>query len=228
MLSNLITCCETNQRGLLRPTGTSSYLAFYTKANMAQPIQQLTRNNHGQGRESISFTVIKRKEKFGKVLYEKRHYAKGRWACVKVQEDQYEQSVCLGFMKIMKYICEQNSSGLYLGMTVPIVTVIHTGESTSDITRFVTVAYYLPGGLQDQPPDPHDPDIIIEEWPPAVVYARGFGGVTNEGSIAREINLLAELLGNPELCLRDTFIVAGYTNPAAATRLNEIWFLERL
>nr|XP_056707658.1 heme-binding protein 1-like [Euleptes europaea] len=194
---------------------------------MAQPIRQLTRNNHSQERESIPFTVINRKEKFGKVLYEKRHYEKGKWACVKVQEDQYEQSVCLGFMKIMRYICEQNSSGLYLGMTVPIVTIIHIGRSASDITRFVTVAYYLPGGLQDQPPDPNDPDIVIEEWPPAMVYARGFRGVTNEDSIAREINLLAELLESPELCLQDTFIIAGYTNPTAAIRQNEIWFLER-
>ncbi|XP_077180264.1 heme-binding protein 1-like isoform X1 [Paroedura picta] len=195
--------------------------------DMAQPIQQLTRKNHSQDREGVPFTVISRKEKFGKVLYEKRHYEKGKWACVKVHKEQYEQSVCLGFMKIMRYICEQNSSGLYLGMTVPIVTIIHTGESASDIPSFVTVAYYLPGGLQDEPPEPYDPDLIIEEWPPVMVYARAFGGVANEDSIARETNLLAELLERPELCLQDTFIVAGYTNPAAATRENEIWFLER-
>ncbi|XP_077180265.1 heme-binding protein 1-like isoform X2 [Paroedura picta] len=138
---------------------------------MAQPIQQLTRKNHSQDREGVPFTVISRKEKFGKVLYEKRHYEKGKWACVKVHKEQYEQSVCLGFMKIMRYICEQNSSGLYLGMTVPIVTIIHTGESASDIPSFVTVAYYLPGGLQDEPPEPYDPDLIIEEWPPVMVYA---------------------------------------------------------
>ncbi|XP_015282144.1 PREDICTED: heme-binding protein 1-like [Gekko japonicus] len=195
--------------------------------DMAQPIQQLTRNNHSQERESVPFTVMSRKEKLGKVLYEKRHYGKGKWACVKAKEPQYEQSVCLGFMKLMRYICEQNSAGLYLGMTVPVVTVIHTGESTSDITNLVTVAYYLPGELQDQPPEPCDPDIVIEEWPPAVVYARGFRGVTDEDSIAREINLLAELLESPDLYLQDTFVVAVYTNPAAANRQNEMWFLER-
>ncbi|XP_053123714.1 heme-binding protein 1-like isoform X2 [Hemicordylus capensis] len=195
--------------------------------DMAEPIQQLTRNNHPQRRERIPFTVINRKEKLGEVLYEKRHYEKAKWACVKVQEDQYEQSICLGFMKIMRYICEQNSSGLYLGMTIPIVTIVHTSETTTDITRFVTVAYYLPGELQEQPPEPDDPDIIIEEWPPAIIYARGFRGVTNEDSIAREISLLTELLEHPELCLQDTFIVAGYTNPAAANRQNEIWFFER-
>nr|XP_034991731.1 heme-binding protein 1-like [Zootoca vivipara] len=194
---------------------------------MAEPIQQLTRNNHPQERESVPFVVIARKEQLGHLLYEKRHYEKAKWACVKVQEKQYEQSICLGFMKIMRYICQQNSSGLYLGMTVPIATIVHTSESTPGITRFVTVAYYLPSGLQEQPPAPNDPDIVIEEWPPTIIYARAFTGVTNETSIAREINLLAELLESPELCLQDTFIVAGYTNPAATNRQNEIWFLER-
>nr|XP_060610854.1 heme-binding protein 1-like isoform X1 [Anolis sagrei ordinatus] len=195
--------------------------------DMAEPIQQLTRNNQQQDRETVPFTVINRKEKFGELLYEKRHYGPSKWACVNAQEEQYEQSICLGFMKIMRYICEQNSSGLYLGMTIPIVTVVHTEEAMPDIRRLVTVAYRLPSDLQDRPPEPCDPDISIQEWPPATVYARGFRGVTNEGSIAREINFLAELLESPELCVRDTFLVAGYTNPAAANRQNEIWFLEK-
>ncbi|KAH1171673.1 heme-binding protein 2-like [Mauremys mutica] len=194
--------------------------------DMAEPIQQLTRNQH-QERESIPFTLIHRKEKFGEVLYEKRQYGKAKWACIKMQEEQYEQSICLGFMKLMKYICEQNSSGLYLGMTIPIVTLVHTNETHSELTRSVTVAYYLPELLQEQPPQPYDSDIIIEEWPPTVVYTRSFRGVTNEDSIMREINFLAELLESPELCLQNIFIVAGYTNPAAANRHNEIWFLQR-
>ncbi|CAM4573717.1 heme-binding protein 2-like [Lepidochelys kempii] len=195
--------------------------------DMAEPIQQLTRNNQHQERESIPFTLVHRKEKFGEVLYEKRQYGKAKWACIKMQEEQYEQSICLGFMKLMKYICEQNSSGLYLGMTIPIVTLVHTNESHSEITRSVTVAYYLPELLQEQPPQPYDSDIIIEEWPPTVVYTRSFRGVTNEDSIMREIHFLAELLESPELCLQNIFIVAGYTNPAAANRHNEIWFLQR-
>ncbi|KAJ1104063.1 hypothetical protein NDU88_001478 [Pleurodeles waltl] len=194
---------------------------------MAEPIQQLTRNNHPQERETVPFLLLHRKEKCSEVLYEKRQYGKAKWACVKMQEEQYEQSICLGFMKIMKYICEQNSSGVYLGMTIPIVTIVHTNDSQSELTRSVTVAYYLPAQLQELPPQPLDSAIIIEEWPPTVVYTRTFTGVTNEDSIIREISLLAELLESPELCLQDTFIVAGYTNPAAANRQNEIWFLQR-
>ncbi|KAM6069277.1 heme-binding protein 2-like isoform 2-T2 [Theristicus caerulescens] len=195
--------------------------------DMAEPIQQLTRSNNPQDRRTVPFTLIQRKENLGDLLYEKRQYGKAKWACIKMKEKQYEQSICLGFMKLMRYICEQNSSGLYLGITIPIVTIVHTNESQSEMTRSVTVAYYLPEVLQDEPPQPFDPDIIIEEWPSTVVYSRSFRGITNEDSIMREINILAEILESPELYLQDTFIIAGYTNPAAANRHNEIWFLER-
>ncbi|NWY74804.1 HEBP2 protein, partial [Erithacus rubecula] len=140
--------------------------------DMAEPIQQLTRNNNPQERQSIPFTLIQRKEKLGDLLYEKRQYGKAKWACIKMQEKQYEQSICLGFMKLMRYICEQNSSGLYLGITVPIVTIVHTNEAQSAMTPAVTVAYYLPEVLQEQPPHPFDSDIIIEEWPATIVYSR--------------------------------------------------------
>ncbi|XP_029454328.1 heme-binding protein 1-like isoform X2 [Rhinatrema bivittatum] len=201
--------------------------AVHHQKDMAEPIQQLTRNNHPQERERVPFKLLSRKEKHGKVLYEKRQYGKAKWACIKMEEKQYEQSTCLAFMKIMKYICEQNSAGLYLGMTIPILTTVHINETQSELTNSVTVAYYLPSQYQEQPPQPSDSDIIIEDWPPTVVYARTFSGATNENIIMQQISLLAELLESPELCLQDTFIVAAYTNPGAADRQNEIWLLQR-
>lgn len=47
----------------------------------------------------------------GELLYEKRQYEKGNWACITMREDTYEQSICYGFMRIMRYICQQNSLG---------------------------------------------------------------------------------------------------------------------
>lgn len=57
-------------------------------------------------------------------------------------------------------------------MTLPIVTVVHTDEMRRDLMRAVTVAYYLPEQHQAQPPRPFDADIIIEEWPAAIIYSR--------------------------------------------------------
>ncbi|XP_061751933.1 heme-binding protein soul3 [Nerophis ophidion] len=195
---------------------------------MAEPIQQLTSNNNGRSnREHIPFTLLSQKEKCGELLYDKRHYEKGHWACITMREDTYEQSICYGFMRIMRYICQQNSLGDYLGMSLPILTVVSTDENHSAISQEVTVAYYLPAEHQAQPPQPQDSEIVIEVWPAAIVYTRPFTGPTNELTIINQINGLAELLESPSVCVNDSFIVAGYTNPAHSQRHNEIWFLER-
>ncbi|TWW72003.1 heme-binding protein soul3 [Takifugu flavidus] len=196
--------------------------------DMAEPIQQLTTNNQGQSqREPVPFSLLARKEKCGQLLYEKRTYEKGHWACIMMREDTYEQSICYGFMRIMKYICQQNSLGDYLGMTLPIITVVRTDENHSVISRDVTVAYFLPTEHQAQPPRPTDSEILIEIWPATTVYTRAFTGATNEVTIIDQINTMAELLDSPGLCFNDSFIIAGYTNPAHSNRVNEIWFLER-
>uniref|UniRef100_A0A671T1P7 Heme-binding protein soul3 n=1 Tax=Sinocyclocheilus anshuiensis TaxID=1608454 RepID=A0A671T1P7_9TELE len=166
--------------------------------DMAEPIHQITTNNEGtHAREQVPYTLITRKEKIrtdeGQTHENtlKRHYEKAHWACITVHEDTYEQSICYGFMKIMRYICQQNSAGSYLGMTIPIVTVVHTDEMHRTLSRAVTVAYYLPPRHQSEPPRPHDPEITIEHWPAAIIYTRPFTGATNELTI---ISSLAEAL----------------------------------
>ncbi|XP_048048026.1 heme-binding protein soul3 isoform X2 [Megalobrama amblycephala] len=189
--------------------------------------RSLTHSSHARRRFCIDEFSKKILQKCGEVVYEKRHYEKAHWACITVHEDTYEQSICYGFMKIMRFICQQNTAGTYLGMTIPIVTVVRTDEQHTTLSRAVTVAYYLPTVHQTDPPRPHDPEIVIEQWPATIVYTRAFTGATNELSIMHEISTLAEALDSLAACVNDSFIVAGYTNPAAANRQNEIWFLER-
>ncbi|MED6280914.1 hypothetical protein CHARACLAT_015901 [Characodon lateralis] len=239
-LSSVLASAQPNWQSLTRNTNTAGQQAAggesiscrYERKDhmyyMAEPIQQLSSDNQGQSqREHVPFTLLMRKEKCGEQLYEKRHYEKGHWACITLHEDTYEQSICYGFMRIMKYICQQNSTGDYLGMTLPIVTIVRTDESHSVISQDVTVAYYLPIEHQAQPPQPYDNEIVIEVWPAATVYTRGFTGPTNEVTIINQISAMAELLDSPGVCANDSFIVAGYTNPAHSHRQNEIWFLER-
>lgn len=47
----------------------------------------------------------------GEVLYEERLYPAGNWACVTRGEDLYEQSISMAFMKLMRFICKENSAG---------------------------------------------------------------------------------------------------------------------
>lgn len=63
-------------------------------------------------------------------------------------------------------------TGDYLGMTLPIITVVRTDENRSVMSRDVTVAYFLPTDHQTQPPRPTDNEILIEIWPATTVYTR--------------------------------------------------------
>lgn len=47
----------------------------------------------------------------GEVLYEERVCPAGYWACVTRGEKLYEQSISMGFMKLMRFICKENSAG---------------------------------------------------------------------------------------------------------------------
>lgn len=44
--------------------------------------------------------------------YEERQYPAGKWACVTMGEPMYEQSISMSFMKLMRYICKENSVGV--------------------------------------------------------------------------------------------------------------------
>lgn len=45
------------------------------------------------------------------ITYEERLYPAGKWACITKGEPKYEQSISMGFMKIIRYICKENSVG---------------------------------------------------------------------------------------------------------------------
>ncbi|CAL8329710.1 unnamed protein product [Merluccius merluccius] len=194
-------------------------------AEMMGPIQEMT--HHNQQREQIPFTPISRKDKLGEVLYEEKMCPAGKWACVKRGEKLYEQSISNAFMTLMRFICKENSTGRYLGMTIPIVNNIHMMEDGSTFENDVLTAYYLPSEFQANPPQPTDPEVSIVFRPPFRVLARTFLGTTTEETVSRQINQLWEHLGPSGDFQRDNYMVAVYENPGISHRRNEIWFLYR-
>lgn len=192
---------------------------------MSGPIQEMTRNN--QQRELLHFTPISVHEKMGEVLYEDRVYPAGFWACVTRGEDLYEQSISLGFMKLMRFICKENSAGRHLGMTVPVISNIRVAEDGKSFHKDVETAFYLPAEFQSSPPRSSDPDITIVHREPIRVLARTFFGTTTEETVSPQIRLLWEILDQGDQFHRDRYVVASYDNPGAPRRRNEIWFIRR-
>ncbi|XP_030627585.1 heme-binding protein soul4 [Chanos chanos] len=192
---------------------------------MTGPIQEMTRRN--QERERVPFATISSHEKLGEIVYEERVYPPGHWACITKGEKLYEQSISMGFMKLMRFICKENSAGRYLGMTVPILNELQMLEDRSGFRKEVLTAYYLPAEFQANPPQPSDPDITIIHRGSLRVITRVFFGTTTEETIMRQINQLWELLGETEDVRRDTYTVAVYENPGVPHRRNEIWFIRQ-
>ncbi|XP_041044276.1 heme-binding protein soul4 isoform X2 [Carcharodon carcharias] len=187
------------------------------------PIQQLSRNN--QARENVPYQPITCHEQCNEIIYEECFYPSGKWAHVIKGEKLYEQSVSLAFMKLMHYICGENSAGHYLGMTIPIINDLQMTEERNSFVQNIITGYYLPEQFQDHPPQPVDPDVIIVDRQDMSIISRGFRGSTTEQIIMREIETLSELLGSTHAYLRDTYIVATYENPSVSHRRNEIWFI---
>ncbi|XP_066502987.1 heme-binding protein soul4 isoform X2 [Hoplias malabaricus] len=194
---------------------------------MTGPIAEMTRRNQEVGQERVPFAAISRHEKLGEVMYEERVYPAGKWACITVGDDLYEQSISKGFMKLMRFICKENSAGRYLGMTVPIVNEITMTENGTGFVKEVLTAYYLPAEFQANPPQSGDPDITIVHRDAIRVITRVFFGTTTEETVSRQISLLWELLGNSDNVHNDTYMVAVYENPGVPSRRNEIWFIRR-
>ncbi|XP_051978091.1 heme-binding protein soul4 [Xyrauchen texanus] len=192
---------------------------------MSGPIQEMTRRN--TEREQVPSVTVSKHEKLGEVLYEERMYPPGKWACISKCEELYEQSISNSFMKLMRFICKENSTGRYLGMSVPIVNEIKISEDGSKFMKDVVTAYYLPAEFQTSPPEPTDPDITIIHWDTIRVIARVFYGTTTEETISRQISILSELIGNSEDVHHDRYMVATYENPSVPQRRNEIWFIRR-
>ncbi|KAF1394469.1 hypothetical protein PFLUV_G00000630 [Perca fluviatilis] len=191
--------------------------------DMTGPIQEMTRNN--QQREPIPFTPVSCHEKMGEVLYEERCVPAGHWATVTKGEDLYEQSISMGFMKLMRFICKENSAGRYLGMTVPVINHIRIKPDGNTFEKDVQTSIFLPAEFQPDPPRPSDPDITIVYREPIRVVARTFFGTTTEQTLSAQIAVLWEILGAGADVCRDGYMVAVYENPGVPRRRNEIWFL---
>ncbi|XP_068607420.1 heme-binding protein soul4 [Brachionichthys hirsutus] len=194
-------------------------------AEMIGPIHEMTQNN--QQREPLPFSLISRHEKVEEVLHEERLYPAGNWACVTRGDHLYEQSISMGFMKLMRFICKENSAGRYLGMTVPVVSHFRLMEDGSTFEKDVETAFFLPTQYQSDPPLPADPAVTIVHREPIRVVARTFFGTTTEETVTRQVRLLWEVLGVADELHRDNYMVAVYENPSVPRRRNEIWFIRR-
>merc|ERR1712215_271490 len=131
------------------------------------------------------------------------------------------------FMKLFRYIAGVNKERLEIEMTVPVLSSMEPGE---DGMMKKEMCFYLTKEVQNNPPQPEDPDVKIEQKKEMVVFVKQFGGYAMRDSVwlkqaADFSDQLAEDRAN-EVDF-DKFYTAGYDSPMKFwNRRNEVMFLK--
>nr|XP_022301187.1 heme-binding protein 2-like isoform X2 [Crassostrea virginica] len=160
--------------------------------------------------------------------YELRRYSPAKWVSYTVKCMKKKEAQSDGFWKLFNYIQGENETETKVEMTAPVSTKIEPGAGPNCESTF-TVSFYIPPEHQENPPQPKNPNVFIEDRPGFEAYVRSFGGFANEESWVNEAQKLSEDLKEKTSEIRQDFwFSAGYNSPFQLFgRTNEIWFVKK-
>jgi hypothetical protein len=115
-----------------------------------------------------------------------------------------------------------------IDMTVPVTTKVEPGAGPNCESSF-TVSFFIPPEYQENPLQPKNPKVFIEERPGFEAYVRKFGGYAKEESWVTEAQKLSEDLRDKTEDVRvDYWYTVGYNSPFQLFgRTNEVWFVKQ-
>jgi len=165
------------------------------------------------------FEVLEKTDKF-----EKRRYSPSVWVATEIYTMTYSRPQQQGmFFKLFDYIAGNNSMGMKINMTAPVVTEIIHGAGPDCESNF-TMHFMVPFDLQANPPQPTEAGVFIKRVPEMTVYVRSYGGYDNDDTKRDNLVMLSNDLTTANKQFRDdVFLTAGYDGPYAFIRHNEIW-----
>ncbi|XP_052680653.1 heme-binding protein 2-like isoform X2 [Crassostrea angulata] len=160
--------------------------------------------------------------------YELRRYSPAKWVSYTVKSMKKKEAQTEGFWKLFNYIQGENEKEMKVEMTAPVSTRVEPGAGPNCESTF-TVSFFIPPEHQENPPQPKNPNVFIEERPGFEAYVRSFGGFANEDSWVTEAKKLSEDLKEKTSEIRQDFwYTAGYNSPFQLFgRTNEIWFVKK-
>lgn len=174
------------------------------------------------GLDCPAYTEVNKKDGI-----EERKYAAAKWVSTSVQGMDHEKARSEGFQKLFKYITGNNKAETKIEMTAPVATRINPGAGPNCENTF-TVSFYIPTEHQENPPEPSDPNVFIENWPERTILSQGFGGFAKEESWldhAKKLTSCVESRGDK--VKQDVWFTAGYNSPFQLFgRTNEVWFVK--
>ncbi|XP_039980372.1 heme-binding protein 2 isoform X1 [Xiphias gladius] len=160
--------------------------------------------------------------------YEIRTYHTTKWVSTSLSALQLDAAVNTGFRRLFGYIQGNNQNKVKVEMTAPVTCRVDPGAGPACESQF-TVSFYIPEEHQENPPEPSDPEVFVENRKEFTAYVRTYGGFSNETMKRQELLKLLESLqrdGAPHV--DEPFYTAGYDSPFKLTnRRNEVWVLKK-
>jgi len=156
--------------------------------------------------------------------FEERFYPSQKWVCTQKQAKEGENVGDSMFMKLFRYISRQNVGRVAIKMTVPVSTQISKGQGVK--TWKHRMCFYLGKEHQDNPPQPTDDQVFIEDREGMTILTRKLPGYMNEDTWKIEAGDLQAILNAAgESFDPDTRWNVGYDSPYKFwDRRNEVWF----
>ncbi|XP_005809612.1 heme-binding protein 2-like [Xiphophorus maculatus] len=160
--------------------------------------------------------------------YEIRTYHPTRWMSTTVSGMQGDECTSTGFRRLFRYIQGNNKNKAKVEMTAPVTCHVVPGAGPACESQF-TVSFYIPDELQENPPEPTDPDVFLEDRKEFTAYVRTYGGFSNDNMKREELLKLLESLKRDGVEFVDKpYYTAGYDSPFKLTnRRNEVWVLKK-
>ncbi|KAK9531551.1 hypothetical protein VZT92_010970 [Zoarces viviparus] len=160
--------------------------------------------------------------------YEIRTYHATNWVSTTLSGMQWDAAMNTGFRKLFSYIQGNNHNKVKVEMTAPVTCRVDPGAGPACESQF-TVSFYVPEEHQDNPPEPSDPEVFLENRKEFTAYVRTFGGFSNENLKREELLKLMESLQRDGVQYVDKpFYAAGYDSPfKLMNRRNEVWVLKK-
>ncbi|XP_069810612.1 heme-binding protein 2-like [Dendropsophus ebraccatus] len=154
--------------------------------------------------------------------FELRQYDASRWVTTDMEQDMFGFGMVKSFRRLFKYINGSNAEGLNIKMTVPVL--INVPLKTPTVKS--SMSFYISNEVEN-PPQPTDPEVYLENFPPFSVYVKPFGGYAVGFIYSSQAKALAKDLKAHDLDFNDAYVVrAGYNDPFTLfNRHNEVWYI---
>ncbi|XP_078606363.1 uncharacterized protein LOC144879028 [Branchiostoma floridae x Branchiostoma japonicum] len=148
--------------------------------------------------------------------------------CTKTVSCSYEAASMRNFLTVSEYFNGQNSAGVKIAMTAPVLTKLAKMGNRNDNTceKEYTTCFYLPKEHHANPPKPDNDELFIEDEPVLGVLVTAFGGWATDDKVDKMIDTFRVQVVNQFISYAPTFFIASYDAPWKTNRYNELWNLK--